>query len=95
MCNAMDSSNQGTLHIQQGHWGYCVHLPRALQNRGSGPPESLPAHDVSGDVHLGIDEAPLLQDPGSQVVVVNLDGGTLLGPELGFDGGNLLHRHRV
>lgn len=66
-------------------------LPTALEDGGPGPPHSLPADDVSGDVHLCVHEASLLQ--GDVVVQVRLDGGSLLGHDFGFDGCDFLHRH--
>lgn len=68
-----------------------TNLSRALQNGRPGPPNPLPADDVSGDVHLCVHEASLLQ--GYVVIQVRFDGGTLLGHDLGLDGSNFLHWH--
>lgn len=66
-------------------------LPGALQDGGPGPPDPLSADDVPGDVHLRVHEAPLLQR--DVIVQVRFDGRAFLGHNLGFDGGDFLHRH--
>lgn len=79
-----------------GRKEHCAALRRtdlsgALEDGCSGPPDPLSADNVSGDIHLCIHKAPLLQ--GDVVIQVGFDGGTFLGHNLGFDGGDLLHRH--
>lgn len=68
-----------------------TNLSGALQNSRPGPPNPLPADDVSRDVHLCVHKASLFQ--GYVVIQVRFDGGPFLGHDLGFDGSNFLHRH--
>lgn len=68
-----------------------TNLSGALQNSRPGPPNPLPADDVSGDVHLCVHKASLFQ--GYVIIQVRFDGGTLLGHDLGLDGSNFLHWH--
>lgn len=68
-----------------------TNLSGALQNSRPGPPNPLPADDVSSDVHLCVHKASLFQ--GYVVIQVRFDGGTFLGHDLGFDGSNFLHWH--
>lgn len=70
-------------------WVDETNLPTALEDGGPGPPHPLPADDVSGDIHLCVYEAPLLQ--GDVVIQVGFDGGTFLGHDFGFDSSNFLH----
>lgn len=66
-----------------------TNLPTTLEDGGPGPPHPLPADNVSGDIHLCVNEASLLQ--GDVVIQVSFDGGTLLGHDFGFDSSNFLH----
>lgn len=89
VCGGQNQLRAGTQQQQQ-----CItvtDLPSALENGGPGPPDPLPADDISGDVHLGIHEASLLQ--GYVVVQICFDGGTFLGHNFGLDGCDFLHRH--
>lgn len=64
-------------------------LPSALENGCPGPPDPLSADNVSGDIHLSIHKASLLQ--GDVIIQICFDGGTFLRHNLGFDGCNFLH----
>lgn len=70
-----------------------TNLSGALENSCPGPPNPFPADNVSGDVHLSVHKASLLQ--GYVVIQVCFDGGAFLGHDLGFDGSDFLHWHSL
>lgn len=68
-----------------------TNLSSALENGCPGPPDPLPADNISGDIHLSIYKASLLQ---SYVIIqICFDGGTFFGHNLCFDGSDFLDRH--
>lgn len=70
-----------------------TNLSGALENSCPGPPNPFPADNISGDVHLSVHKASLLQ--GYVVIQVCFDGGAFLGHDLGFDGSDFLHWHSL